>query len=83
MIVCTTTTAFFLFSSDLLLSIRETKINAITGFAALAIASCASTPLIHELGMNAVNVTGVVSYGIAFLVNLLAVASITSKLDKE
>lgn len=83
MIVCTTTTAFFLFSSDLLLSIRETKINAITGFAALAIASCASTPLIHELGMNAVNVTGVVSYGIAFLVNLLAVASITSKIDKE
>lgn len=70
MIVCSLFTGFYLFLSDLLLSIREFKGNCLSGLLALAVALPLTFFFIENCNMNGVSYTGIASYAFASAVAL-------------
>lgn len=71
MIVCSVLTAYQLFLSDLLLSIREFTGNCLGGMASLLVSLLLSAMLIDRYGMNGVSVTGIAAYSISSLISLV------------
>lgn len=77
MIACSALTGYYLFSSDLLLSIREVKINSLSGFLTMLVAVPASIIFINAFGMNGVNFAGIFAYTTGGLINLITVIKLT------
>lgn len=83
MIICSALTGYYLFSSDLLLSIREVKINSMSGFLTLLVAIPASIIFIRAFGMNGVNLAGIVAYSTGSVINLSTVIKLTKGKQRE
>lgn len=71
MIVCSLLTGFYLFLSDLLLSIREFSGNCLSGMLSLAAALPLAYILVADHGMNGVSFTGIAAYSAASVVALV------------
>lgn len=71
MIVCSLLTGFYLFLSDLLLSIREFKGNCLSGLLALAAVLPLTYFFIKNYSMNGVSYTGIAAYTLASAVALI------------
>lgn len=71
MIACSLFTGFYLFLSDLLLSIREFKGNCLSGVLSLAVALPLTFILVGSYGMNGVSFTGIAAYAAASVIALL------------
>lgn len=71
MIACSLFTGFYLFLSDLLLSIREFGGNCLSGLLALAVALPLTFVFVRDFGMNGVSFTGISAYAIASIVALV------------
>lgn len=72
MVVCSLVTAFYLFSSDLLLSVREFRVNAIAGITAFLVAIPLSILCVKEYGMNGISFSGIIAYGIGIVISVIA-----------
>ena len=72
MVVCSLVTAFYLFSSDLLLSIREFRVNAIAGIVAFIVAIPLAVLCVEKFGMNGISFTGIIAYGIGIVISIIA-----------
>ena len=71
MIACSLFTGFYLFLSDLLLSIREFKGNCLSGVLSLLAALPLALILVDKYNMNGVSFTGTAAYAIASVVALV------------
>lgn len=82
MVICSLATAFYLFSSDLLLAVREFKLNTIAGVVGFIAAAPLSIILITHCGMNGVSFTGILAYGISIIISAIALIKALSTWGK-
>ena len=71
MIACSLFTGFYLFLSDLLLSIREFKGNCLSGILSLLAALPLTLILVDKYDMNGVSFTGIAAYAVSSAVALI------------
>lgn len=73
MIATSMITGYYLFLSDLLLTMREFMGNTLGGILALIASVILALPLINSTAMNGVNLTGSIAYGIGIVISLIFV----------
>lgn len=71
MIATSMITGYYLFLSDLLLTMREFKGNTFGGILALLGSAILTFPLINSMEMNGVNLTGSIAYGLGIAISLI------------
>lgn len=71
MVICSLATGFALFMADVLLSIREFRWNALSGFAALFISIAATVPFVQCFSLNGVSLAGMLGYLISISIAIV------------
>ncbi|MFR3450514.1 MAG: hypothetical protein ACLTSX_01465 [Collinsella sp.] len=66
-------TGYYLFWSDLLLTMREFMGSTLGGILALIASVILALPLINSTAMNGVSLTGSIAYGIGIVISLIFV----------